>query len=190
MKTEQQLDEALSRLTREIEPSRDLWPDIAGQLTPRQERHWRDRLWSERRWHEWGGVAAAVLLGVGLWQQWPSDDGMPVAVTPSESGQIDSERSDSMSVDDQLHAATAVGLSQGQQQLKLAQQLELQQLQQIPPGFSNWQQQLAIWQQASEQVELALQAEPENSRLIKQFNQLQQQQLNYIRKLVSTSQLS
>lgn len=169
MKTEQQLDEALSRLSRDITPSRDLWPDIAGQLPARRQRHWQ----------EWGAAAAALLLGFGLWSQWPSTDPAseqvvqhmpPALVTPA--------------------SVTLTGLAQSQQQIVLAQQLVLQQLQQIPAGFDNWQQQLAIWQQASQQVELALQAEPDNSRLIRQLNQLQQQQLNYIRKLVHTSQLS
>lgn len=65
---------------------------------------------------------------------------------------------------------------------------QLKQLHQVPIGFENWQQQLAIWQQASSQLENALQQQPANRRLLRQYQQLQQQQLRYMHKLTELSQ--
>lgn len=36
-----ELDEALAALPREVQPGRDLWPDIAASLPPRRARRWR-----------------------------------------------------------------------------------------------------------------------------------------------------
>lgn len=204
MKTEQQLDDAIARLSREMEPATDLWPAIAVQLpaqppvqpsvqpsvqqtvqpTPQEPaqpvsllRPARDKAQQSVRRHWWAS-AAAVVFGVTLWQQWP----LGQAGFEAGGGQVATEAA--------IPAAIDYGLAQSQQQIRLAEKLQLMQLQKIPAGFANWQQQLAVWQQASEQVTLALTTEPNNLKLIRKLNRLQQQQLNYIRKLVATSQLS
>lgn len=67
-------------------------------------------------------------------------------------------------------------------------QQQLRQLQQVPVGFENWRQQLAIWQKASIQLEQALLQQPANRRLLRQYQQLQQQQFKYMHTLTSLSQ--
>lgn len=184
MKTEQQLDDAIARLNREIEPATDLWPAIAAQLpaqhTAEQVSLLPPSLVKTQRsaYGQWWASAAAVVFGFTLWQQWP----LGQAGFEAGGGQVATEAA--------IPAAIDYGLAQSQQQIRLAEKLELMQLQQIPAGFANWQQQLAVWQQASEQVTQALATDPNNFKLIRKLNRLQQQQLNYIRKLVDTSQLS
>ncbi len=191
MKTEQQLDDAIARLSREIEPANDLWPAIAAQLAVPQTGPQTGPQTSQQVsllpapvstqqpvYRQWWASAAAVVFALALWQQWPASQ----ADVESMSGQVAAEAVRPIAVD--------YGLAQSQQQIRLAEKLQLMQLQQIPAGFANWQQQLAVWQQASEQVTLALATDPNNLKLIRKLNRLQQQQLNYIRKLVDTSQLS
>ena len=57
---DQQLDNAIQRLTRQIEPERDLWMDIAAALPPRDSA-------SPTRWR-WASAAAFLLLGLVGWQ--------------------------------------------------------------------------------------------------------------------------
>jgi hypothetical protein len=183
MKTEQQLDDAIARLNPQIEPATDLWPAIAAQLTvqpaPQQVSLLPPPVSTQQPvYRPWWASAAAVLFAVALWQQWPNRQ---ADIEPT-GGQIVTTAA--------VTGGMVGGLAQSQQQIRLAEKLQLMQLQQIPAGFTNWQQQLAVWQQASEQVTQALAADPNNLKLIRKFNRLQQQQLNYIRKLVDTSQLS
>lgn len=187
MKTEQQLDDAIARLSREIEPANDLWPAIAAQLVvPQTGPQTAQQVallpapvsTQQPVYRQWWASAAAVVFALALWQQWPVTQADSNAI----SGQVAAEAVRPVAVD--------YGLAQSQQQIRLAEKLQLMRLQQIPAGFANWQQQLAVWQQASEQVTLALETDPNNLKLIRKLNRLQQQQLNYIRKLVDTSQLS
>ena len=64
----------------------------------------------------------------------------------------------------------------------------LDELQQIPDGFSNWQQQLAIWNNASEQLEQALSLQPNNRLLQRQYQTLQRQNAQYLQRLLILSQ--
>jgi hypothetical protein len=50
----------LRQLPREIEPARDLWPDIAAAIVSRRQR-------SPRRWLVGLAMAASLLLTVGVW---------------------------------------------------------------------------------------------------------------------------
>jgi hypothetical protein len=183
MKTEQQLDEAIARLSRDITPATDLWPAISAQLTQQQSLQQtpplvRPQTADKQVQPYWWASAAAILLAVSVWLQWPAnhlDSGQTAALHAPVTGS-------SVAVD--------YGLLESQRHIRQAEKLQLMQLKQIPAGFANWQQQLAIWQQASEQVTLALATDPNNLKLIRKLNLLQQQQLNYIRKLVDTSQLS
>ena len=65
---------------------------------------------------------------------------------------------------------------------------QLDELQQIPEGFSNWQQQLAIWNNASEQLEQALSLQPNNRLLQRQYQTLQRQNAQYLQRLLILSQ--
>ena len=60
----------------------------------------------------------------------------------------------------------------------------------MPEGFTDWPRQLLIWDKAQQQIELALQFQPDDQKLIQQLQRIQQQQLSYIAKLVKTSELT
>jgi hypothetical protein len=161
MKTEQQLDDLLLQVAPEIAPQRDLWPEISARLEPRPQQSYRP----------WLAVAAAALFTFWFWpqQQQPADDVVAQVEAP----------------------ATLLAVSQQlQQQLNAEQTRQLRTLAQIPDGFADWHQQIAIWHKAQTQIELALRFEPNDQKLIQQLQRIQQQQLNYIAKLVQTSELT
>lgn len=165
MKTEQQLDALISQLAPELEPQRDLWPELSQQLAPRRQPVYRN----------WLGVAAAAVLTLWFWPQQP-------AIEPSLSFET-AESTD----DNGLLLAVSQQL---QQQLNAEQTRQLKGLQQVPEGFTDWTRQLMIWDKAQGQIELALQFQPDDQKLIQQLQRLQQQQLSYIAKLVKTSELT
>lgn len=165
MKTEQQLDEMISQLAPAIEPQRDLWPELSERLEPRQR----------RGYGRWLGVAAAAVLTFWFWPHQPEE----LQIAQNDAHQVLAASSSLLEVSYQL------GLQLGQEQTR-----QLKTLQQIPEGFSDWAQQLAIWSKAQSQIELALQFQPDNAKLIQQLQKLQQQQLSYIAKLVETSELT
>lgn len=167
MKTEQQLDAMISRLAPALEPQRDLWPEISARMEPRQR----------RSYGAWLGVAAAAVLTLWFWpQQLPLEPQLALNepnIAPAEA------------------TVSLLGVSeQLSRQLGEEQTRQLKALQQIPDGFSDWSQQIAIWNKAQSQIELALAFQPDNQKLIQQLQRLQQQQLNYIAKLVETSELT
>lgn len=174
MKTEQQLDAMISQLAPALEPQRDLWPDISARLEPRQR----------RGYGAWLGVAAAAVLTLWFWpQQLPRESQLALneaktSVNAQQSLQADADLS-LLAVSEQLS-----------RQLGEEQTRQLKALQQIPDGFSDWSQQIAIWNKAQAQIELALAFQPDNQKLIQQLQRLQQQQLSYIAKLVETSELT
>jgi ABC-type uncharacterized transport system ATPase subunit len=60
----------------------------------------------------------------------------------------------------------------------------------VPSEFADFQRQLDIWQHATSQVALALEFRPDDPKLIKQLTRLQQQQIQYISRLVHVGQMS
>lgn len=174
MKTEQQLDAMISQLAPALEPQRDLWPDISARLEPRQR----------RGYGAWLGVAAAAVLTLWLWpQQLPLEP--QLAQNGSQTG-VNAPQAQQAEADLSLLAVS----QQLSRQLGDEQTRQLKALQQIPDGFSDWSQQIAIWNKAQAQIELALAYQPDNQKLIQQLQRLQQQQLSYIAKLVETSELT
>ena len=167
MKTEQQLDAMISQLAPTLEPERDLWPELSARLEPR----------SRRRYQFWPAVAAAAVLTLWFWPQQLTQQ-PPLAVHDASAG--------SPEVTGTLLAVS----QQMSRQLDEEQTRQLKSLQQIPEGFDDWMQQLAIWHKAQSQIELALEFQPDDPKLIQQLQKLQQQQLNYIAKLVKTSELT
>jgi hypothetical protein len=167
MKTEQQLDAMISQLAPALEPQRDLWPELSARLEPRQR----------RGYGAWLGVAAAAVLTLWFWPQQLSQEPQLTATEPVV---IPSDAAVSL-------LAVSQQLSR---QLDEEQTRQLKALQQIPDGFSDWTQQIAIWNKAQSQIELALEFQPDNQKLIQQLQRLQQQQLSYIAKLVETSELT
>ncbi|MDZ7869969.1 MAG: hypothetical protein U5L02_12385 [Rheinheimera sp.] len=165
MKTEQQLDALISQLAPELAPQRDLWPELSKRLAPRRQMIYRN----------WLGVAAAAVLTLWFWPPQP-------AIEPRLSAE------NALSTDD---SGLLLAVSQQlQQQLNAEQTRQLKGLQQVPDGFTDWSRQLLIWDKAQGQIELALQFQPDDQKLIQQLQRLQQQQLNYIAKLVKTSELT
>ncbi len=171
MKTEQQLDAMISQLAPALEPQRDLWPELSARLEPRQR----------RGYGTWLGVAAAAVLTLWFWpQQLPQE--AEIALSGPLAGVHEPQAETDVSL---LAVSQQLSRQLGEEQTR-----QLKALQQIPDGFSDWSQQIAIWNKAQAQIELALAFQPDNQKLIQQLQRLQQQQLNYIAKLVETSELT
>lgn len=199
MTTEQQLDALIASLPKQLEPATDGWDALAARLaeTPQAKVEpmppseqtqttvapaWMQRPAANQPRY---GLAAAVAAGFALVTLWLLK---PAPVSESQVAQ----QLESTTVTTQPHTQSRDVVQQlRQQREKLLAQVgraQLKQLQQVPQGFENWQQQLAIWQQASSQLEQALQQQPANRRLLRQYQQLQQQQLKYMHKLTELSQ--
>ncbi len=199
MTTEQQLDALIASLPKQLEPATDGWDALAARLaeTPQAKVEpmppseqtqttvapaWMQRPAANQPRY---GLAAAVAAGFALVALWLLK---PMPVSESQVAQ----QLESTTVATQPHTQSRDVVQQlRQQREKLLAQVgraQLKQLQQVPQGFENWQQQLAIWQQASGQLEQALQQQPANRRLLRQYQQLQQQQLKYMHKLTELSQ--
>lgn len=191
MKTEQQLDELISALSKERTLERDLWPDLqqALQNMPQDaatiaEKESTNVIPLRRpQWMKWsalGGVAASVFAAVLLLPQMnqmnstlPVDEGVTANVAEpltAESGEW-------------LNSAVSSRVAVLNDMLP-----RLDQLQRIPDGFDNWQQQLAIWNNASEQLEQALSLQPNNRLLQRQYQTLQRQNAQYLQRLLILSQ--
>ena len=189
MKTEQQLDELISALSKERTPDRDLWPDLqqALQNTPQdavaEKATGKVIPLSRPQWIKWsalGGIAASVFAAVLLLPQLnsmnnplPVDEGVTASVAEpltEESGEW-------------LNTAVSSRVAVLDNMLP-----KLDQLQRIPDGFDNWQQQLAIWNNASEQLEQALSLQPNNRLLQRQYQTLQRQNAQYLQRLLILSQ--
>ncbi len=171
MKTEQQLDALIAQLAPALEPQRDLWPELSERLEPRRQPAYRS----------WLGVAAAAVLTLWFWpQQLPQE--AEIALSGPLAGGHEPQAETDVSL---LAVSQQLSRQLGEEQTR-----QLKTLQQIPDGFSDWTQQIAIWNKAQSQIELALAFQPDNPKLIQQLQRLQQQQLNYIAKLVETSELT
>jgi hypothetical protein len=159
--TDDQLDQALSRLSREMKPQRDLWPELAQQLRVRQP---------ERRplALRWVAIAASLLAGVLLWQ----------TLLLPRFALFDEFAGDSWAI-----AYSAAQTQADEYELEKARRLA--QLEYVSEDFGNWQLQLAVWDQAIGQVQMAIFDEPNNPLLRRQMASLYQQQLNYIQLLAS-----
>jgi predicted Zn-dependent protease len=64
---EKRLDDAIAALPREIQPPRDLWPEIEARI--RKRRAWRIPAWY--------GIAATLLLAIGAFAAWQAMDPLP-----------------------------------------------------------------------------------------------------------------
>tara|TARA_R110002126_G_scaffold255504_1_gene398466 strand:- start:5965 stop:6486 length:522 start_codon:yes stop_codon:yes gene_type:complete len=159
---EQQFEQALQQLNKELQPARDLWPDIAARLEPARQQKPEDVIVPAAKHDKGSGLmhwaSAAALLMVALigWQ---------LAILPTSQPQT-------------AAAPTAELLLLQLYEHEKAQQLA--QVVAVAEGFDNWQQQLSIWDQAIAQVRRALQFYPDEPQLLAQLQQLYQQQLRFI----------
>ncbi|MDX1678943.1 hypothetical protein [Arsukibacterium sp.] len=158
---EQQFEKRLQQLEKELQPRRDLWPDIANQLeqTPQQSRLPAAEKPAETFWLMKLASAAALLLVVLI--------GWQITVLPPSEQPV------------------ATPLTAELLLLQVYEQQKAQQLARVvavAEGYDNWQQQLVIWDQAIAQVRLALQFYPDEPQLLAQLQTLYQQQLSFIRR--------
>lgn len=161
---DKQLELALQQLERNIQPERDLWPDIAARLDEQDNPATAGSTAANRPvMHRdkpgllsLASAAALVLVALVAWQ---------LAVLPPPA-----QRSAVM-------PSAELMLLQVFEQQKARQ---LAQVTAIAEGFDNWQQQLSVWDQAIAQVRRALQLYPDEPQLLAQLQQLYQQQLAYI----------
>lgn len=179
MKTEQQLDDLIAALPRELAPQRDLWPDIEKQLILPQQHNSEapvSTMPQRRLAPVWLSAAAAAVLTFWFWPV--TEQPVPIDIVSQNAG-VEAAPQPLWQISSQL-----------QQQLIAEQKRQLKGLQQVPTGFSDWTRQLKIWQNAQQQIELALHYQPDDQKLIHQLQRIQQQQLSYIAKLVQTSELT
>lgn len=166
MKTEQELDQAISELAREIKPQRDLWLAIEPQLQDRQAAvPWYRAIKTQR----WAAVLALALVGTLWWSQLNLPQPGEL-VSDSTVASIDpGDNNTQLPADVQIFASF--------EQIK-AQQLS--ELDYISSDAGDWQYQLAVWDQAITQVRGALEYYPEEPFLLAQMQGLYQQQLEYL----------
>jgi hypothetical protein len=159
---EQQFAQTLSQLDSNIQPERDLWPDIAARLEPQHQHKpeyaaapaaTQDKRTGLRHW---ASAAALVLVALIGWQ---------LAIVPTSPQQTASAPNAELLL---------LQLYEQQKSRQLAQVVA------VAEGFDNWQQQLVIWDQAIAQVRRALQFYPDEPQLLAQLQQLYQQQLCFI----------
>lgn len=175
MNTEQQLDQAISQLPREMMPARDLWAAIEPQLQDRAQVPGRRlRVHNMQRW---AAVLALALVGVVWWGQ--MDLPQPGQVNPDAvvAGSGADNNSDN-SADNNIQQLPAdAWIAASFEQIK-AQQLS--EMDYISPAVGDWQYQLAVWDQAISQVRGALEYYPDEPFLLGQMQGLYQQQIDYL----------
>ncbi len=183
------LDQRLANLPEQIVPEQDLWPALAKRLaeTPQQVMAAPVTLSHQRvvsRFHWWFGMAATLLLSVFSWLQWQG----PISIGQEATTSVVSAEADiSPSIVATLPSEQRVELQTSWQLIRLFEADKarlLTQLTVVPDAYGDWRQQLAIWQQASRQIQLALRYQPEEPVLLRQLQRIQQQQLAYLQKLV------
>lgn len=177
MKTEQQLDDALQSLPNEVQPQRDLWPELAARIATTPQ-------WQEpKRVKYWPYAIAASLVVALIWQLASPWQQMDATSTPNLVQQQNE-------VVDTVINEVPLDVRSLRRQFELEKSKQLASLRVIPQEFADYQRQLAIWQQASQQVELALQLQPDDPKLIRKLTRIQQQQIQYIHRMVQVGQLS
>jgi hypothetical protein len=200
MKTEQDLQQRLANLPDSIEPTRDLWPELAARLaqTPQQPvlKTPAEHAKTQAGW--WLAVAAAAVLFT-LWSPWSQYGEQPLlAQHEQQQGRL-SEPEFTGSAAQSVHPAgfnnhQARRLASSETQWRLSSEfeqqraLQLAKINQVPEVYQDWKQQLQIWKQATNLVLLALQYQPDEPGLLKQLSKLQQQELAYLQKVVLADQ--
>lgn len=187
MKTDQQLEhqleQALQDLPREIQPNRDLWPELSARLAVSKQQPVEPLPASPKRRY-WQAIAAAVILGLTLplWLGLQTREEILVSATQSVAPQVDPI------VGHSKHLTPLASTLFSEFEREKARQLA--QIKIVPSEFSDFQRQLDIWDRASAQVALALEFQPDDPKLLKQLTRLQQQQIQYISRLVRVGQMS
>lgn len=163
MKNDQDLEQAIAALPREIQPERDLWQSLEQQL-PARTAPARRRI---PRLNRYIGIAAMLLLTMAV--------GWRLMVVPDYPGI--SVVTDQQAVEDEEPLPTQYVIANIYETAK-AEQLAQASL----PGeyFGDWQYQLATWDSAIRQVRDALAFYPDDPRLLSQMQVLYEQQMDYL----------
>jgi len=185
------LDQRLAQLPEHIAPTAELWPALATRLASTAQQNpmaavdRREPATTSSGW--WYGMAAALLLSVLGWWQLPAGQqqgantpelaALPVAAAPMPAATSNNKagRADVGRTEWQLISLFETDKA------RLLKQLTV-----VPAEYGDWQQQLAIWQQASRQIQQALSYQPDQPVLLRQLQRIQQQQLAYLQKLVQS----
>lgn len=166
MKTDEQLDLASSKLSRELQPQRDLWPELAERLPARKAPQRRATV-------QWATMAASVLLGILVWQA----DLLPGASLRTDAP-AQMQSADVWPVVESVTRELA-------QTFETEKRRRLEEIEFVSEDFGNWQLQLAVWDSAIGQVQLAIYEEPEDPMLLWQMESLYRQQLDYLQLIAS-----
>lgn len=174
MKTEHELDSLIAGLSKELKPSRDLWPELEQRLTAPEAVTAEVLQFKTKSWlsvpfaSAYVASAASVLFAVTLF--WQPASLQPV--TPEQPHLFNPQLVD---------AETAIVYS-----FEQAKAEQLASIKTVDPAYADWQQQVAQWQQAIGLVQLALKYNPNEAQLLKQLRQLYSQQQHYLQKVVQS----
>lgn len=185
------LEQRLAQLPEQMAPTTELWPALAARLAstaqqnPIAESDRREPATTSSGW--WYGMAAALLLSVFGWWQLPAGQ-QQVALTPELAALPVAAQQKQATASDSKAGRADLGRAEWQliSLFETDKARLLQQLTVVPAEYGDWQQQLAIWQQASRQIQQALSYQPDQPVLLRQLQRVQQQQLAYIQKLVQS----
>lgn len=148
---------ALHALRRDIEPERDLWPDIAAKLAPqRAVRPRRSTVWPV-------ALAASMLLALGVaWQ-----GSLPQSAPPAE-------------METRVAAAP---LPKEAEALSTHYQAALKELD-VSSAPASWQPGLEALDRSADQVLAALRQSPESAQLLEQLRQIYTRRLALSRRAI------
>lgn len=154
---EAELRMALRALRRDIEPERDLWPDIAAKLPPQRSAR-------PRRSPGWPmALAASMLLALGVaWQA-----NVPQSAPPA-------------STEEQV---VAKPLPKEAEALSVHYQAALRELD-TRPAPASWQPGLEALDRSADQVLAALRQSPESAQLLEQLRQIYTRRLALSRRAI------
>lgn len=166
MKTDNELDQIINSLPREIAPQRDLWAGIELRLDEQEQ----TRKEQQRRaphfftGSRWAAMFALALVGALWWGE--------MGLNPGQSTQS----GDFLQIPaDQQIVATYESIKAER----------INSLGQVSADLGNWQYQMAVWDQAISEVQGALYYYPEEPALLAQMQGIYQQQVEYLQ-LVSS----
>jgi hypothetical protein len=163
--SERKLDEALQALPAEILPERDLWPAISARVDDHAQGAQQNR--SARSHKRSGRLAGLRRLAAVLALAVAGVLGWRILLLPE--APIDNFTG--------LTLTSELALMNQYEQQKAG---VLADLERIPEPFEDWRRQLAIWDQAVDQVRVALEYYPEEPELLNQMESLYQQQMDYL----------
>tara|TARA_R100001143_G_C3353601_1_gene130993 strand:- start:1630 stop:2157 length:528 start_codon:yes stop_codon:yes gene_type:complete len=170
VKTEDQLDQAIADLRKDMQPERDLWADLSQRLPDREA-----AAAPQRRGvvvgSRWAAVFAIALVGALALRL----DLLPDPALAPANG------------NPQMAEAEIVP-----PEALIAQQFEQEKARQlgeigaVSDDFGDWRYQMAVWDQAISQVQQTMNYYPNDPVLLSQMEGLYRQQLDYIQMIAVT----